>query len=388
MKILFIEPCFKNFGGYFRANGIAQALSEKKIGVDLLISSDKKFSLKIKKTRINDYFTRYELPRIYINFFITGRILRGIIACSFILFKKYDLIHFFALIQFESNIPFLFSKLLNRKSIIDWDDYWTDAHRIVPIYDNFLIKNYLKFCEYSIQKLANYGTATSDFLLKEFNKIGIKDNLKIVNGVDKYQFSPMSREKARGKLNISENEKIILTFGNTFFKERTVYLFKTFEKILEKDPDIKLYLNNDPLKMIREQAKGEEFNKNILKNIINIGRFKDEELSIYLGASDCILFPMGDSNLEKACFPTRIGTYLNGESIIITNNTSTEAGNVLKKYKCAIIGKDSDDLAVKTIQFFNNNILRDEKKENAKIAKKELLWEKLVDPLIDFYNKI
>jgi glycosyltransferase involved in cell wall biosynthesis len=388
MKILLIEPCYENYGGYFRAFGIAKALSLKGAEVDLLLPSYKKFSLKIKRKKINENLTQYNLPHIYINFFITGRVLRGIIGCFFILFKKYDLIHIFVLVQFESNIPFLFAKLLRRKIVIDWDDYWTDAHQLVPLYDNWLIKEYLKFCEYKLQKMVLYASATTDFLMNELEKIGVKNRFKIINGVQKDQFVLMDKDEARKKLNLEKNDKIILTFGHTFFKERTIYLFRIFEKIYKLDNTIKLYFNYDPRKIVKEQCPEEKFDEEIFKNIINIGYLDKDKLSLYMGATDLVLFAMGDTTLEKACFPTRIGTYLNGERIIIMNDTDTEACNILRKYDCAIIGKNPLDLAEKTIEFFNNKTLRDNLEKNVKRAKESLSWDNIVKGLIEFYNKI
>lgn len=388
MKILITEPCYENFGGYFRAFGIAKALSQKGVKVDLLISTDKKFSLKIEKKIINNNLTQYSLPRIEINHFITGRSLRALCSLFFVIFKKYDLIHDFAIVQFESNIPFLIAKFLKKKVVIDWDDYWTDAYQLVPLYDNWLIKKYLKFCEYKLQKMALQATATSDFLMDELKNIGVKNRFKIINGVDKDQFVLMDKDKARKKLKMDKSERVILTFGNTFFKERTIYLFRIFEAIFKLDDKIKLYINQDPKKMTKEQAPEEKFNEAVFKNVINVGYLDKEKLSLYMGAADCVLFPMGNSTLERACFPTRIGTYLNGERVIITNDTETQACKTLKENNCAVIGKNPRDIAEETIEFLNSRALRDQLEKNTKKAKEELSWNNLVNGLIEFYKKI
>ena len=64
MKVLVIEPCYVNFGGYFRAYNLSLALSKRGIEVDLLVSSNKKFKLGIKKTEVNDNFRQYELREL------------------------------------------------------------------------------------------------------------------------------------------------------------------------------------------------------------------------------------------------------------------------------------------------------------------------------------
>jgi glycosyltransferase involved in cell wall biosynthesis len=387
-RILLIEPCYTDFGGYIRAIGLARAFAKKGYKVDLLVSSPKKFDLKITKTKISENITRYELPRIEVNHFITARLLRGIIGCFFVLFRTYDFIYTFALIQFESNIPFLVSRLLNKRVVADWDDYWTDAHKHVPVYNNPLVRGYLRFCEYSLQRLAKNATATSDFLLGEYKKIGVKNAIKVINGVYEEQFTPMERDEARRRLGISPEEKMILTFGNTFFKERTTYLFRVFEKINKKDDSIFLYFNNDPRKMIREQASEEKFDEKIFERIKNIGYLDKDKLALYLGAADCVLFTMGNSTLEKACFPTRIGTYINGGVPIMTNSTDTEACNTLRQYGCAVIGSDLDDLSEKIIKFLKDPIEQKSMRERVKRAKKELTWDAQVSASISFYERL
>ena len=124
MKVLFIEPCHVNFGGYYRARNICTYLSQNKVHVDLLIASGKNYSFKITKKQINPYFTQYELPRYYFHFFINGRILRGFIALAFGLFRTYDIIHACVPVQLESNIPAFFLKLFGKKVIMGWYRDW------------------------------------------------------------------------------------------------------------------------------------------------------------------------------------------------------------------------------------------------------------------------
>lgn len=393
MKILIVEPCFENFGGYYRAFGIAKALSlNGNHQVDLLLSSAKKFSLKIEKKKINNNLYQYSLPRIYINFFINGRILRGVIASLFILFKRYDIIHLFALVQFESNVPLvLFSKFLKKKIVLDWDDYWTGIHETIPFYkEKFggIITKYFKFCEYTLQQLADYATATSDFLVEEYQKIGIEKSLKLINCVNKDEFQVMDKMEARKILGIPSNEKMLLTFGNTYFKERTIYLFRFLELILGRDKSVRLYMNHDPKQLINEYAQGNLFDETIFLNITTVGHLDKSKLGLYLSAADAVLFMMGETTYEKACFPIRVGAYLNGESVIIMNETDTEAHNTLKKYDCVISDRDVERLAEKTISFLNDDVEKKRMKENIRVAKEELSWENQVGKLIVFYEKI
>lgn len=389
MKILITEPCYENYGGYFRAFGIARALSKKGVKVDLLVSTRKKLSLKIEKKIIDKNLTQYDLPRIEVNYFVTGRLLRAFLSLYFVVFKKYDLIHTFALVQFESSIPFLVAKLLGKKVVIDWDDYWSGSDELIPIHKKVgVVMRYLRFCEYVLQRQAEYATATSDFLMNKLEGLGVKNRLKIINGVDREQFVPMSRSRSRRKLGVGEEDKILLTFGHTFFKERTVYLFRIFEEMFKLNDTVTLYFNYDAKEMIKEQAPEESFSEAMFKNIINVGYLDREKLSLYLGAADGVLFAMGETKCEQACFPTRIGTFLNGEKVIATNRTDTEACRTLEHYNCALVGDTPKELARKVVDFLNGGDQRRNLEKNVQRAKEDLSWENLTEELLKFYDKI
>lgn len=384
-----IEPCFENYGGYFRAFGMAKALSKKKIKVNLVISS-KEISFKVKKREINENLIQYELPRISKNFFINGRILRGLFACFFVLFGKYDLIHTFAIIQFESNIPFLLCKILGKKVVVDWDDYWTEADKLVPLYKKSpIIQKYFIFCENKLQRLTKNITVTSSFLTGKAKSLQINNILKIINGVDLEQFNPMLKSKARKILGIKPDTKIVLSFGHTFFKDRTLLLFQTFKEINHLDKNIRFWLNYDPLALLQDQNLAQKFDLKFIQKIENVGYLNPQnKLPKYLGATDMVLFMMGNYNTEKACFPTRIGTYLNGGKVIAMNKTETEACRVLENYKCAIIEDDPKKIARRVINVLNSPELRTQLERKVIKAKNDLSWDKLILNLIDFYKKI
>lgn len=386
MKILFVQPCYENFGGYFRALGMAKALSKKNIKVDLLCPNKDKFSLPVKKTLLRKHLTRYELPRWEINFFISGRIVRGLISAIFVLFGNYDIIHTFSTIQPESIIPFFVAKLLGKKVIFDWDDYWQDS----PLYHNSsdLVKKYISLLENTIPRYSKHMTVTSEFLSQKAKSLGSGNVLKIINGIDLDQFSPIKKDLARKHLKIFSNEKIIFSFGNTYEGDRAYLLFKTFQEILKRDKTIKFYFKFDPKDFLKEKRIRKEINPEIFNNIIVTGYISDRELPYYIGACDLILFLTGETDNEKACFPIRIGSYLNGEKIIATCIVDTEAYNSLAKYDCIVNGKDPMDLAKKITDFFVNPQIKKNLSKNVLWAKSELNWDKITNNLVNYYETI
>lgn len=385
MKVLFIEPCHVNFGGYFRAFNICSNLSQKGLKVDLLVASRNNFNLRIKKTRFDENFCQYELPRFNFHFFFNGRILRGIIGFLFGIFGRYDVIHACVPVQLESNIPAFFLKLLGKKVLMDWDDYWEGS----SIHGEYkIMKKYVSFCEKKAPGFFKNMVVVSDFLKKIAEKRGAVNVLKLINGVNEKQFTPHSKEESRRKLNLDPGGKYLITFGHTYINDRAYLLFKTFEYVHNLDPEIKLLFNYDPYKVAREQKLENRIDVDCLKNIVNVGYIQQDQLGYYLGACDAAIFLMGNADNERACFPIRIGSYLNGESIIILNDVNSEAGNVLKNYECAVLDEDIYLLAEKTVRLLKNKTEQETLRKNVLRAKAELSWDIIISDLINFYRTI
>lgn len=385
MKILFIEPCFVNFGGYFRAYNICSNLAKKKIKVDLLCASRNPFQFHIKKTQYNKYFTLYELPRFQYHFFLNGRILRGLLAAMFGLIGGYDIIHAAVPVQLESNIPAFILKFFGKKVVMDWDDYWEGS----TIYGNIeIMKKYVAFCEQKAPGYFKNMVVVSEFLKQKAINRGATHVLKLINAVNKQQFTVHKRVESRKKLGLSQNDRYLITFGNTYINNRALLLFKVFERILQKEPDVKLLFNLDAKKIIEEEKIESKINMNILKNIITVGNIPQDDQGYYLAAADAVIFIMPDTDAERACYPIRIGSYINGESILILNDINSEASNSLKPYNCAIIDTDLKRLADHAVHYLNDEQLQKTMHRNVLKAKDLMSWETKIDDLITFYKSI
>lgn len=350
-KILIIEPCHEDYGGFFRAFNICKELSEY-FEVDLLISSKNEKSFFIKKKKINRNLTVYHLPRFKINFFFNGRFLRGIIGTIISFKKKYDYKYFFSIVQFESLIPFLINLIFysRKKIIIDWDDYWSGLHHTIPFYNKYfgLIKFYLQFIEYKVQSLTQNASCTSNFLIDELDNIRVKNKIKIINGCNTSDVNLVDKFEAREKLNIKKNQKMLLTFGHTFFKERTENLITFANNLYEIDPSINIYINLDIRKLLKENSVK---NLKISKNFVNVGYLKKDRLDLFLSATDAIVFTVGSTPYEKACFPIRVSKFVLAKKPIIINDADTEASNFLIKNNIAISDKDIKKLSEKANNF-------------------------------------
>jgi hypothetical protein len=385
MKILVIEPCFVNFGGHNRSRPMCAALSRKNIQVDLLVSSSSNLRLSVRRKKINEKFRQYELPRINIHPFLNGRVLRGLIALWFGIFGKYDIIFARVPAQLESNIPAYFLKLLGKKVVFDWDDYWMGS----PIFKGHnLVKKYIRFCETKSPKFFGNIVVISDFLENKARELGAKKTLKLINGVVADEFERKDPVEGFEKLKLDKNKKYILSIGNTYSRDRTCLLLETFERIHRLDSNINLICNFNLSQKIKEQNLEGKASRECLENIIGMGYLSHEDLEDCMSISSAAIFLQGKTEDELACHPVRIGSYLSGGIAVIMNDIGSEAGNTMKKYGCAIIDKDISILAQKTIDFLNDKKSQEEMKERILLAKNYLSWDKLIVKLIDFFEDI
>lgn len=385
MKVLVIEPCFVNFGGHNRSFPMCAALSRKNVQVDLLVSINSNFRLSLRKKRINEKFRQYELPRINFHHYINGKALRGMIALWFGIFGRYDIIFARVPAQLESNIPAFFLKLLGKKVVLDWDDYWMGS----PIFNSHnLVKKYIAFCEKKSPKFFGNMVVISDFLKNKARERGAKNILKLQNGVIADEFEPRDIAESFEKLKLDKNKKYLLSIGNTYSRDRTCLLFEAFDEMHRLDSEIKLICNFNLAEKIREQNLEGKISQSCLENTIDLGYLNHQDLERCLSISSAAIFLQGTTEDELACYPVRIGSYLDAELAIVMNDVGSEVGFAMKKHGCAIIEKDIPTLAKKTVAFLNDAEAQKEMKQKIILAKKDLAWDNLITKLIDFFESI
>jgi len=385
MKVLVIEPCFVHFGGHNRSRPMCLALSRKNIQVDLLVSGNGNFRPSVRRKKINEKFRQYELPRINLHPYLNGRILRELIALWFGIFGKYDIVFARVPAQLESNIPAYLLKLLGKKVVLDWDDYWIGS----PIFNGHnLIKKYIRFCETKSPKFFGNMVVISDFLENKAKEWGAKKILKLINGVVVDEFECRDASESFEKLKLDKNKKYLLSIGNTYSRDRTCLLFEVFGQMRRLDSEIKLICNFNLTDKIKEQNLEGIISKDCLENTIGMGYISHKNLEYCLSISSAAIFLQGKTEDEIACYPVRIGSYLSRGLVIIMNDIGSEAGNTMKKYGCAIIDKDISILAKKTVDFLNDRELQREMKKRVLLAKEDLSWDNLIAKLIDFFENI
>lgn len=110
----------------------------------------------------------------------------------------------------------------------------------------------------------------------------------------------ISRRNARKMLNLKENDLILLYFGRILPYKGINKLIRSF-KTIEKVEKLKLLIVGEPL---NNQIRNELVNEcNNIKNIITKLRFiENDEIQIYMNASDILIFPFQQILTSGAIF--------------------------------------------------------------------------------------
>lgn len=252
----------------------------------------------------------------------------------------------------ETFFPAILSLILGKKVILDVGDEWLTSPTYVNIGKPF--KFLIWFIDTQVIKLFRHLTVTSDYLLEKYGR-----GQKVINFVNYDEFKPLKRSYARKILGFKPKDKIVLSFGNTMGATRKWWLDETCK-----------YLDMfGGIEVIRDQY------------------FNPRDLPLWLGACDLVLFPTGDNRCERACFPIRVGTCLNAERVIATDESPTEFHNTLKD--CLLTGKTPYELAVHVSRFFMDGYkdMRVSLEENVLKAKKELDWDKHMEPICELMTR-
>ncbi|MEE8484911.1 MAG: hypothetical protein V3S46_09965, partial [Nitrospinota bacterium] len=124
-KILYINHNFKGEGTYLRCYNIASELVKKGYEIDIICASDKKFDFAIRTETVKPGLRLITLPRLTGSALYLGYLIRSILALPWVFFKRYDIIHSFAVAIPSTSIPVIVAgKFTRKKILIDWDDAW------------------------------------------------------------------------------------------------------------------------------------------------------------------------------------------------------------------------------------------------------------------------
>ncbi|MCC6018711.1 MAG: glycosyltransferase family 4 protein [Candidatus Verstraetearchaeota archaeon] len=240
----------------------------------------------------------------------------------------------------------------------------------------------LPFRNYWYNSLARFVLSEADEVItvSKFNaekllSLGVSSNkLHVIpNGYDERLFKPIPAIKARKKLGLPLNKKILLSVGNLVDAKGHIYLIGAMSLLLRKRRDLLLIIvGSGPLKKLLQSM----VKKNGLEDHVMLaGGRRHEEIPIWMNASDIFILP----SLQEG-FPTVIPEAMAcGKPVV-----ATKVGGVPEAITSDYLGilvppKDSESLSWAILEVLDkkwdpNIILEHAKKYSwSELAKQILL---------------
>ncbi|MCG2831509.1 MAG: glycosyltransferase family 4 protein [Desulfobacteraceae bacterium] len=133
---------------------------------------------------------------------------------------------------------------------------------------------------------AEHVISVCDALKQEMVALGINDDKisVIPNGVDSKQFYPVDKSKARKKLSLPINKKIILSVGSLIPRKGFHVIIDAFPKLLQEDSNSYLYIIGEGY--FRPSLERQIEALNLTQHVTLVGECPNTELKFWYSAAD------------------------------------------------------------------------------------------------------
>jgi len=366
VRIAILVPLFppKRLGGTeIAAYNIAKHLATRSHHVHVITSLDKGLS----KESIEDGFHIHRVSRQKVKFL-------GIISYwlkVFWLLKKInpDIVHTQSI---GAGIPGVLAKKILKRPYVVWG-------RGSEIYLPWRFKEVISKL---VLRNADAVIALTEDMKREIRKICDKDIYVIPNGVDLERFENLSRENIRRKLEITNEQKIVIFAGTLRPIKGVKYLIQAMNIIRQKNTKASLMLIGDG----EERQSLEELVKesNLGDCVTFVGQVPNEEVLEYMAASDVFVLP----SLSEGFPLVILEAMASGLPIV-----ATKVGGLPEIIKEGDNGflvepKDSVEITEKVLLLLQGKELRQRIAKNNRQRAKDYAWAKVVDSVEQVYQKV
>jgi D-inositol-3-phosphate glycosyltransferase len=203
--------------------------------------------------------------------------------------------------------------------------------------------------------------------------------------------SDMTRMQARRKINLKEDEKVLLFFGNILPYKGLEYAILTLYYLRKKHNNLKLIIAGQVSKnaykywqTIQELIKKHELSNSIIKKI---GRVPDNHIEIYCKSADVMLLPYKHIFQSAVLFLS----YSFGLPAIAADVGSLKEDIIQGKTGFVCKPEDPDDLAEKIDLYFQSDLFKNLNKNRRvimKYANEKYSWGKVGETTLSVYNKL
>lgn len=248
----------------------------------------------------------------------------------------------------------------------------------------------LKFMYWIVDHIVVHTEKMKSDLIENYNVQGDKISI-IPFGINEVMpKTELTRENAKKKLNLRDNDKILLFFGNIAPYKGLEYLIRALANLREQYVDLKLIIAGrikadcmqywtDIENIIEEQE---------LKDIIieRIEYIPEAEAEIYFKAADVLILPYKNIFQSGLIYTS----YHFGLPVVATDTGSLKDDVILGETGFICRPEDPEDLAEKVKLYYKSNLFKDLEVTREKIiqyAKKNHSWELTGQRTYNLYKK-
>lgn len=214
-------------------------------------------------------------------------------------------------------------------------------------------------------------------------KIDKKKILVVNMGVDRQIFTPLPKDEAKAKLNLSKHDWHILFVGNLIKAKGLDELIMAFNQLKKEYPNLQLHLigaNKEPVFLAKLQKRIKEES---IEDVHFYPPMKQEDIAIWMSAADVYVLPsyiegFGLSALEAmSCHTPVVGTDVGGLSHLLDQ----DAGVLVKPH-------DVDSLKAGIERVLKDEKLREKLIMNGEKKAQNNSEEKQIDTLLEIYKSL
>jgi dolichyl-phosphate beta-glucosyltransferase len=392
VKNLYFQHHYEGQGTFFRSINMARQLATKENHY-VVTCTNKDYSWKsnYKKDFINPYITIVILPRVSAGLSLFEIFYKTLFFFKF-QFKKFEMIHFFALGNPFNSLNFFINRFFNflTPTYVDWDDLWSNG---LTSFEGPFLNSILSFLEENMMLYMNVKkyTVTSFFLKNKLLALGVNDSkIKIiVNGINQSSIDKVRSIDITGSAYLDSD--YCVSMGNTYTKS-FYNLIESFKLASNENGNLKLVIigNFNKPGALGSYIEGIiKENRNLFKSkIVMTGDIPYESAMKIILQSKFVILPMENSPFDFARYPIRLNDYLISEKMIVSNATGM-VEYILKKYKAGLIcNVDSIvDFANAMMRAYEISKSNDDVKNDVNYNQvyHDLSWENIMSELKSFY---
>jgi glycosyltransferase involved in cell wall biosynthesis len=392
-----------NQGTFLRCINIARPIASSTCHITIpCISPVIKWTASTKTDAINPHINLIFLPR----FFPTTHLLDILFRLPFHLYyalkTPVDLFHIFALGHPSNILTACALSLFKRRTPLlhDWDDLWGNGYgRYAPKLVNRLMCFFEKRGPHWIK--SRYLTTVSEFLKNQAIQYGWPpEKISIIgNGLHDYLPPPSlaSSTQLKSHFRLLPQKTYAVSIGHNYAKSFENML-ASFEIALGLNPQLHLLLVGNFHKASQLGAYLSQvmrsYHQLFEKHITIVGELPYDEMLKILQASDFALFPMEDSDIDRARFPVRLADYLR-VGIPIVSNATGEIKKIIDHYQVGLtcevsdlasFGKNMGEFSPAKNPSASHSDLPSDSQAPFILACEELHWKKLAQNFFQLYR--